>query len=239
MYFRSEFDLDPSLAGFDPVSRPVVQRYPIREYIVGIESLYEEKSLIDRGKPFFSLDLAHLRLQPRPTRDVLCQFDAGQKVLFIRQVRGVNSDGCYTSVEHGGDLHTRLFHIRVSLDAVMVGVDGHRDCDMQLVGNGINQAGQVPEVHGAVCSGAAFRFCDLHNDSRIGSLGRLQSSTNNELVASVGSDGHGPALGDHGPVNNLAADEERLGVGEQLYDAGWPPSFKGFCKILQRNSCHG
>ena len=40
------------------------------------------------------------------------------------------------------------------------------------------------------------------------------------------------ALGEHGPVDDLAADDQRLGVGEQGRDGGGTPHLKGFFEIL-------
>ncbi len=236
VYLGGEFDLDPGLAGLDAVGGAVVEGDPVGEDVVGVEALDEEKGLWHRGKSFLSLDLPHLRLQSRPGGDILGQLYACKEVLFVGKVGGIYGDGGHTGIEQGGYFHTRLLDVGISLYAVMVRVDGNGHGDVKFVGKGVDQACQVPEVHRAVGPGPAFRLGDLHDDGRVGPLGGFQGAADDELVAAVGGDGHGLALGDHGPVDHLAADDERLGVGEKLNDVGRTPSFKGSVEVLQGNS---
>ena len=146
-------------------------------------------------------------------------------------MRRINGNRCYPCIKYGRDFHSRRFHIFRSLDPVMICVDSHRHGNPQFVTNRIDLGGQVPEVGRTVSVGPPFRFGNLNDDCCIGSLGRFQSPSNHKMISSVGRDGHGVALGDHGPVNNLAAYNQGPGVGKQLNDIWRSSDLKCFIKF--------
>ncbi len=102
----------------------------------------------------------------------------------------------------------------------MVGMDGDRNGDAELVAEGVDDARHVPVIDRAVGFLAPFRLGDLDDERGVGPLGGLEGAADDKIVPSVAGHGNGMSLGDHGPVYHLAADDERLGIGEKLPDVG-------------------
>ena len=135
-------------------------------------------------------------------------------------------------LEHGGDLDQGLREVLLVLHAVVVGVDGDGDRDAHLVAQGVDDARHVPVVHRAVGLLPALGLGDLDDDGGIGPLCRPQRATDDEGVTPVRRHRDGLALGPHRAVDDLAADDERLGVGEEGLDVGRTAHLEGSLEIL-------
>ena len=65
----------------------------------------------------------------------------------------------------------------------MVGVDGHRHGDAQLIARRVDLRGHVPQAHGAVRGRAALGAGDLDDEGGVGLLRRLEGAVDDEAAA--------------------------------------------------------
>ena len=113
----------------------------------------------------------------------------------------------------------------------MIRMDGHRNRDAQFIAQGVDDPGDIPIIDGAVSAGTALAACDFDDDGGVGPLGGHEGPPDDKIAPSVGGHGHGIALGPHGPVDELAADDQGPAVGEEGLDIGRPSDFQGPVKI--------
>jgi hypothetical protein len=228
---RCELYLNPLIAGLQTVRGSVVEGDPVGEDPVGVEPANQEQGLLGAGKPGRPLDFPDLGLETGPARDAGVEGQAGQQVLVVRQVRGIDGDRGHSGLEERGDLDLGPRYVLGPLDSVVVGVDGDRNRNSQLVADGVDLAGEVPVVDPAVGVGAALRLGDLDQDRGIRPLCGPQRPANRDVAPTAGGDGHRLPLGHLRPVDRLTADDQRLRVGEESGDVGRTPHGKRFVEL--------
>ena len=225
--------LNTGVACLDAVGGAVIESDPIGEDVAGVEPLDQEQRLRHGGKPLFPLDFPYLGFKSGPGRNAGVNGNIRQQVLIIREMGGVDGDGGDSGLEHGRHFNPGGGQILIVLDAVMIGVNGNRNSDAHFIAERINNAGHIPIVDCAVGFLTPFRLGDFDDYRRIGALGGVQDSADDEIVASVAGHGNRFSLGKHGPVDDLAADDKGLGIGEKLADVGGAPNLKSFFEICR------
>jgi hypothetical protein len=108
----------------------------------------------------------------------------------------------------GGDFDRRHRHILSLLDAIVIGMNSHRHGNGQLVAQRVHLTGNVPVVDGAVGVSSALGSGNLDDDGRMGPLRRLKGPTDNQVISTIGGNGHRATLGQHRAVDHLAADDQ-------------------------------
>ena len=88
-----QIKLDTGGTGLQPVGGAVIQGDPVGKDVVGIEALDEIGGLFGGGEPVLALDLPHLGLIAGPKGNIGIQRQAGQEVLIIRQMGGIDGNG--------------------------------------------------------------------------------------------------------------------------------------------------
>jgi hypothetical protein len=146
----------------------------------------------------------------------------------------IDGNGGYPCVKHAGNCHPGNLHVLLILDAVVIRMDGHRNSNTQLIADGVHVESNIPVVHGTV---AAFGLGDFNNNGRIGSLGSLENTSDDKGASAVCRHGNGISLGQHGTVDDLAADEKCLRVGKQFYNILWPTDLNSPEEIILDGRC--
>ena len=93
-------------------------------------------------------------------------------------------------------------------------MDGNRDSNTELIHNCIHLSCNIPVIDGTIGGGTSLGLSDFYDNSRVCPLRSPECATDHKLISAVGSYCHRLSLFDHGPVYDLAADNQSPGIGE-------------------------
>ena len=208
MNLRGQIHLNSLTFLFDPMGRSVVQGDPVWIQPLVHKSLDQIQGFFGGGQPFLALDLADLGLVSCPGRNERSKFQIGCQIGLVGEVGGIDGNGGHPGIEKRRDLYPGPLYITISLDGVMVRMDGNRNLDLHGIAHIVHLAGQIPEGRVAIGLFPALGFGDLEDHCGIGPLGSGEHPLNDKEIAPVGSNGHGFALGAQCLIDGLATDNK-------------------------------
>ena len=209
MNFRGKFHLYPLVACLNSMGCSVVQGNPVRKDAMSVQAPDQKEGFGGSGKTLFALDLSHFRFIACPFGDIVVKSQICQQIFIIRKVGGINGDRCHTGVKHGRNLNLCRFHILRTFNPVMIRMNRHGDGYAQLVHYRIHLPGHVPVVHRTVSICPPLGLGYFNKYGGVCPLCRRKRPADHHMIPTVGGDGHSLAFPDHGPVDDLAAHNQR------------------------------